>query len=113
MARSQRRGSINPISLQIQRSTRLRIYAPYGLHKGLHTHRTLEIVQVQPNRKVALCRSFAEPSDGLEPSTPPPYHGGFALREGGRGTALATAVFLQLHRFVCQTHPSFQEPASP
>src|SRR5262245_38361283 len=45
-------------------------FSNWGLHKGLHTHRTLEVVQVQPKGKVALCRSFAEPSDGLEPSTP-------------------------------------------
>jgi hypothetical protein len=39
-------------------------------HKGLHTHRTLEIVQVQPTAGARFCGAFAEPSDGLEPSTP-------------------------------------------
>src|SRR5215203_6199901 len=40
------------------------------LHKRLHTHRTLEAVQVQPTEKVAISAAFVEPSDGLEPSTP-------------------------------------------
>jgi hypothetical protein len=31
--------------------------------------------------KAPVCGAFAEPSDGLEPSTPP-YHGGFELRRG-------------------------------
>jgi hypothetical protein len=39
-------------------------------HKRLHTHRTLEAVQVQPTEKAAISAAFAEPSDGLEPSTP-------------------------------------------
>jgi hypothetical protein len=41
---------------------------------------------------------------------PPPYHGGFALREREGGTALAVAFFLQLRRFVCLAHPSLEEP---
>ncbi len=40
-----------------------------SLHKRLHTHRTLEIVQVL-QQKAPICGAFAEPSDGLEPSTP-------------------------------------------
>jgi len=39
-------------------------------HKGLHTYRTLWIVQMHPKEKTPLCGAFAEPSDGLEPSTP-------------------------------------------
>ena len=39
-------------------------------HKRLHTHRTLEAVQVQPTEKAAISAAFVEPSDGLEPSTP-------------------------------------------
>jgi hypothetical protein len=40
------------------------------LHKRLHTRSKLEIVQINRKKKVPLCRDFAEPSDGLEPSTP-------------------------------------------
>ena len=40
------------------------------LHKQLHTHRILERVQVNSKDKALVCGSFAEPSDGLEPSTP-------------------------------------------
>lgn len=54
------------------------------------------------------CRTF-KPSGGLEPPIPP-YHGGFALREGDRGTALVTAFLLQSGHFVCQQHPSLEEP---
>ena len=36
----------------------------------LHTHRTLLTLQVDLNAKVPTCGVFAEPSDGLEPSTP-------------------------------------------
>ena len=39
-------------------------------HKRLHTHRTLELLQVGPTEKVPFYGAFAEPSDGLEPSTP-------------------------------------------
>jgi hypothetical protein len=35
----------------------------------LHTHRTLWIVQVHPKEEAPSCGAFAEPSDGLEPST--------------------------------------------
>ena len=43
---------------------------PESSIKRLHTRYTLELVQVEPSAKMALCRHFAEPSDGLEPSTP-------------------------------------------
>jgi hypothetical protein len=40
------------------------------LHKRLHTHRTFDEEQVALNAKAPTCGAFAEPSDGLEPSTP-------------------------------------------
>ena len=40
------------------------------LHKRLHTHRTFDAEQVDLNEKAPTCGAFAEPSDGLEPSTP-------------------------------------------
>jgi hypothetical protein len=40
----------------------------------------------------------------------PPYHGGFALPEGDRGTPLVTAFSLQLGHFVCLAHPFLEEP---
>jgi hypothetical protein len=40
---------------------------------------------------------------------PPPYHGGFALREELRNSA-CYGVFPAATRFVCQTHPSLKEP---
>ena len=40
------------------------------LHKRLHTHRTIDVEQVDLNEKAPTCGVFAEPSDGLEPSTP-------------------------------------------
>ena len=42
----------------------------WELHKRLHTYRILELVQVERKKKAAICTDFAEPSDGLEPSTP-------------------------------------------
>jgi hypothetical protein len=50
-------------------------HRPWGphrieLHKRLHTYRTLENMQVDAERKVGISGTFAEPSDGLEPSTP-------------------------------------------
>jgi hypothetical protein len=33
-------------------------------------HRILEILQTAFTEKAAICGAFAEPSDGLEPSTP-------------------------------------------
>src|SRR5215216_1008302 len=44
------------------------------LHKELHTHRILELLQAPSTGKAAICAAFAEPSGGLEPPTPP-YHG--------------------------------------
>jgi len=40
------------------------------LHKRLHSHRRFDFVQVGLNEKAPMCGGFAEPSDGLEPSTP-------------------------------------------
>jgi hypothetical protein len=40
------------------------------LHKRLHIHRTFDDEQVVLNEKAPTCGAFAEPSDGLEPSTP-------------------------------------------
>jgi hypothetical protein len=40
------------------------------LHKRLHTHRTLLPLQTSLIAKPLPCGAFAEPSDGLEPSTP-------------------------------------------
>ena len=40
------------------------------LHKRLHIHRTFDEQQVDLNEKAPTCGAFAEPSDGLEPSTP-------------------------------------------
>jgi hypothetical protein len=58
-------------------STRVRVTTPprvafrtSKLHKRLHTHRTCEEEQVVLNEKPPTCGAFAEPSDGLEPSTP-------------------------------------------
>src|SRR4051794_10082960 len=39
------------------------------LHKRLHTHCTFDEEQVVLNGKAPTCGAFAEPSDGLEPST--------------------------------------------
>src|SRR5687768_3411325 len=41
----------------------------------------LEMMQIELIRKAPICRNFAEPSDGLEPSTPP-YHGTFPAASG-------------------------------
>jgi hypothetical protein len=66
-------------------------------------------VQDGQKAKPPLCWDFAEPSDGLEPSTPSlPWR--IHAAGGGLRTALATAFFLQLPRFVCKTHPFLQEP---
>jgi hypothetical protein len=40
------------------------------LHKRLRTHRTFDDEQAVLNTKAPTCDAFAEPSDGLEPSTP-------------------------------------------
>jgi hypothetical protein len=64
-------------------------------HKGLHTHRTLAIVQDGPKEKGPLCGDFAEPSDGLEPSTPSlPWKFGSVTRVHPR--AYATHFLLQI-----------------
>jgi hypothetical protein len=39
------------------------------LEERLHTHRTLKTVPERPIEKSPISRNFAEPSDGLEPST--------------------------------------------
>jgi hypothetical protein len=54
------------------RSVRRRRPAPrtWELHNRLHTWCTLERMQNARRRKALICRDFAEPSDGLEPSTP-------------------------------------------
>jgi hypothetical protein len=59
------------------------------LHIKLHTYRTFALEQVDLNAKVPICGAFAEPSDGLEPSTPSlPFSSGKG-RKGKRGTARA------------------------
>jgi hypothetical protein len=47
-----------------------RLFCIWELHKVLHTHINLHPVQVNPKDKAPICGAFAEPSDGLEPSTP-------------------------------------------
>jgi hypothetical protein len=42
----------------------------WELHKRLHTQRTLENLQALAKSKPPVYSAFAEPSDGLEPSTP-------------------------------------------
>jgi hypothetical protein len=42
----------------------------WELHKELHSRIKLNDVQVRSKAKVPVCGDFAEPSDGLEPSTP-------------------------------------------
>ena len=64
------------------------------LHARLHTWCTSLCLQVHPRGKKPIYRDFLEPSDGLEPSTPP-YHGGSgAVLAGTR--ALATTFLLQI-----------------
>jgi hypothetical protein len=46
------------------------VFWTWELNKWLHTWRTLEIVQMKSKAKAPICGDFAEPSDGLEPSTP-------------------------------------------
>jgi hypothetical protein len=46
------------------------VAAARTLHERLHTHRTLGTEQVVLNEKPRITGAFAEPSDGLEPSTP-------------------------------------------
>jgi hypothetical protein len=44
--------------------------APSVAPSRLHTYYTLEDVQVKPKEEAPFYGDFAEPSDGLEPSTP-------------------------------------------
>jgi hypothetical protein len=41
-----------------------------ALELALHILRKMEIVQVNPRVNRPICWAFAEPSDGLEPTTP-------------------------------------------
>ena len=50
--------------------TGLAVFSTRELHKRLHTHRMLDEEQVDPSDKAPISGAFAEPSDGLEPSTP-------------------------------------------
>jgi hypothetical protein len=53
------------------------------LHQRLHTHRTFDREQVDLNEKAPTRGAFAEPSDGLEPSTPSlPCRGGRTGKDG-------------------------------
>jgi hypothetical protein len=59
-----------------------------------------------------ICRYFSEreePSDGLEPSTPP-YHGGLGLLLADVGNALDRAPFLQSGWFLPPLHSSLEGP---
>jgi hypothetical protein len=59
-------------------------------HKGLHTRRTVGILQVDPKEKAPICGAFAEPSNGLEPLTPYGENaGGVRLRVGPRASGRA------------------------
>jgi hypothetical protein len=58
-------------------------------HKGLHTHRTLWIVQMEAKEGAPFCGAFAEPSDGLANRRPPPYHGSLLGGNGVTACALA------------------------
>jgi hypothetical protein len=60
-----RRASITSAHLRMDHA-----FATRKLHKRLHTHRTFDVEQVVLNEKAPTCGAFAEPSDGLEPSTP-------------------------------------------
>jgi hypothetical protein len=75
-------------------------------HKELHTCRTLESMQVALNRKARTCGAFAEPSDGLEPSTPSlPSRPG---RNWSQPTAKVWACFRQFPvQPVCDRLPLF------
>jgi hypothetical protein len=72
----------------------------WELHKRLHTHRILELVQAERKRKAAICTAFVEPSDGLEPSTPSlpwRFPGGTYVH----GRALASKFLLQIDLSGC------------
>ena len=84
--------------------SRARFAGSFRAGGRLHRRALLDQEGLGDPQKWPLCRDLSPLPDSNR--GPPPYHGGFALREGDRGTALATAFFLQLRRFVCQTHPS-------
>ena len=64
-------------------------------HKRLHTHCILELLQTDAKEKAPICGAFAEPSDGLEPSTPSlPWRFGSVTRVHAR--SLATPFLLQI-----------------
>jgi hypothetical protein len=67
------------------------------LQNGLDTDGAFD-EQAGLNGKKPTCGAFAEPSDGLEPSTPP-YDGGFALRLPWAGIALAKLFSLHSRLF--------------
>ena len=50
--------------------TSVHMFWTLELEERLHTHRTLKTVPERPIEKSPISRNFAEPSDGLEPSTP-------------------------------------------
>jgi hypothetical protein len=56
-----------------------------------------------------ICSGFTSPLPDSN-RRPPPYHGGFALREGDRATALVCRFSLLLPYFRCQPHPSLEQP---
>jgi hypothetical protein len=62
-------GHLRTIALQFVASRGTEFSTP-KLHKRLHIHRTFDVEQVDLNEKAPTCGAFAEPSDGLEPSTP-------------------------------------------
>src|SRR6266516_1884139 len=74
-----------------------RMPAPAGhsrtrkLHKRLHTRCTFDKEQVGLNENASTCGAFAEPSDGLEPSTPSlPWN---VARNWSQPTATVLACF--------------------
>jgi len=94
------------------------------LHKGLHTYRTLVIIQVGPKEKAPFSGAFAEPSDGLEPSTPSlpwnvsrnrwqPVAADSACFYGFEGQPIVTGCDLLQPRGSIKLHPRFcVEPLS-
>ena len=66
--------------------------------KELHTHRILELLQAPSTGKAAICAAFAEPSGGLEPSTPSlPWRFRSVTRVHAR--SLAAHILLQIAPF--------------
>jgi hypothetical protein len=68
------------------------------LQNGFPYHITFDELQHEPNGKTAICGAFAEPSDGLEPSTPP-YHVALVANAGNRWQRIGRfqAGFRALH----------------